>query len=172
MGLATDLDYGTKKANPAQKLVQAVASTRPGAWTLSKCLHVLDKGSWRAAKGRGSATGMLTGLPVIMVTTTGARTGEQRTMPLIGVPVGDDLGLVAGNWGGQTAPAWSHNLDANPAATVSWKGTTVDVVARRAQGAEAAEIMEAANAIYPGYSKYQRRADHREIKVYRLEPAG
>jgi deazaflavin-dependent oxidoreductase (nitroreductase family) len=172
MGLATELNYQANKANPVQKLVQAVASSRLGAWTMSKCLHVLDKGSWTVARGHGSATGLLTGLPVIMVTTTGARSGEQRTMPLIGVPVGDDLGLVAGNWGGQTAPAWSHNLDANPAATVSWKGVTVDVVARRAEGVDADQIMERAEAIYPGYAQYKRRADHREIKVYMLELAG
>lgn len=172
MGLASELNYRTDKANPAQKLVQAVASTQPGAWALSKCLHLVDKGSWTAVKGRGSATEVLTGLPVIMVTTTGARTGKQRTMPLVGVPAGEDLGLIAGNWGGENAPGWSHNLDANPRATVSWKGTTVDVVARRTEGAEADEIMESASAIYPGYSQYQRRADHREIKVYRLELAG
>jgi len=171
MGLASELNYQSGKPNPAQRLVQAVASTRPGAWTLSKFLHLLDKGTWSMARGRGSMTGVLTGLPVVMVTTTGARSGKQRSMPLLAIPAGDDLALVAGNWGGATAPGWSYNLDANPAASVARKGITVEVTARRADLDEAEQIMDTAASIYGGYPKYQQRASHRDIKVYVLEPA-
>jgi len=172
MGLADELDYGTSDANAVQKAVQAVASTPPGAWTLSKFLHVVDKGTWAASQGRGSATAVLTGLPVIMVTTTGAQTGKARTMPLVGIPAGDDLAVIAGNWGGAEAPAWSHNLDANPECAVSWKGTTVNVNARRAADEEADQIFEAGGTMYPGYAKYRTRAAHRDLKVYVLESAG
>ena len=79
---------------------------------------------------------VLAGLPVIMVTTTGARSGLPRTMPLAGIPCGDDLAVVGSNFAQPSTPAWVHNLEADPQATVVWRDRSVAVRARPATDAE------------------------------------
>ena len=169
MGLQQELGYEVSEANAAQRGVQAVAASKPGAWMLSYTLAPLDKLVHRATKGRATAAGVLTGLPVVMLTTTGAKSGKQRTAPVLGIPVGDDLALIAGNFGQKTSPGWGHNLAANPAATVSFDNTSVDVTARQADEAETEETFAVAAPIYGGYAKYSERVSPREIKVFLLE---
>jgi deazaflavin-dependent oxidoreductase (nitroreductase family) len=123
----------------------------------------------RATKGKATAAGVLTGLPVVMLTTTGAKSGEQRTAPVLGIPVGDDLAVIAGNFGQKTSPGWGHNLAANPAAAVSFLNTSVDVTARQADEAETERTFALAAPIYGGYAKYSERVSPREIKVFILE---
>ena len=78
----------------------------------------------------------LSGLPVVMLTTTGARTGQQRTLPVIAVPDGDNLVVIASNWGQRRHPAWYHNLRAHPEATVTVGGVSRRVRAHEAVGEE------------------------------------
>jgi deazaflavin-dependent oxidoreductase (nitroreductase family) len=171
MGLQHELEYEVAKANAVQRGVQAVAASKPGAWMLSYTLAPIDKVVHRATKGKATAAGVLTGLPVVMVTTTGAKSGKQRTAPLLGIPVGDDLALIGGNFGQKKAPGWVYNLLANPAATVTVGDTSVDVTARLADDAETEETYEVAAPIYGGYSKYLERTSHRDTKVFVLEAA-
>ena len=98
MGLQDELGYEVSKANFAQRGVQAVAASKPGALTLSYILAPLDKLVHRATKGKVTAAGVLTGLPVVMLTSTGAKSGEQRTSPVLGIPVGDDLAPILSQW--------------------------------------------------------------------------
>jgi deazaflavin-dependent oxidoreductase (nitroreductase family) len=63
-----------------------------------------------------------------------------------------------------------YNLEADPAATVSYRERSVDVTARPASDAEADRAFEIAATFYPGYGKYRARADHRKIRVFMLEP--
>jgi len=169
MGLQQELGYEVSNANAAQRGVQAVAASKPGAWMLSYTLAPLDKLVHKATKGRATAAGVLTGLPVVMLTTTGAKSDQQRTSPVLGIPVGDDLALIAGNFGQKSSPGWGHNLAANPAATISFHDTSADVIARPANEAETEETFAIAAPIYGGYAKYSERVSPREIKVFMLE---
>jgi deazaflavin-dependent oxidoreductase (nitroreductase family) len=170
MGLIEHLDYEVTSANPVQRVVQKVAASSPGSWVFQRTLYPVDKALFRATKGRLTVPGILAGLPVILLTTTGARTGKQRTMPLVGVPVGDELAVIGSNYGQQSTPGWVHNLRATPEATVTYGADTVEVTARRATEEEADQAFEAGAAFYGGFAEYRERASHRTIEVYVLEP--
>ncbi len=170
MGLAADLGYRYRAPNVVQRGVQALGSSKGGAWFFSKSLRHIDRVVHRVSRGRTSAPAVLAGLPVLMVTTTGRRSGAPRTTPLIAPPVGDTVALLGTNFGQRTTPAWVLNLEADPRATVEYHGTTVDVRARPATAEERAEIWEAADGIYGGYAKYQQRITGREIRLFVLDP--
>lgn len=172
MGLCTELAFTHQRANAFQRAVQAVASTRPGAWVFSKSIAPVDRLLFKVTKGRWTAPEILAGLPVIMVTTTGRKSGERRTSPLVGVPVGDDLAIVGTNFGQPRTPAWVYNLEADRAGTVALHDRSVAVVARPATEDERTQAFRTAAGIYPGYDKYQERITGREIRIFVLEPAG
>lgn len=169
MGTQQELGYEVTKPNVAQRGVQVVASSRPGAWLFSYTLAPMDKLTHRATKGRFTVASVMTGLPVIMVTTTGAHSGQPRTTPLIGIPVGDELAVIGGNFGQDSSPGWVYNLTANPAATIRFHDMYIDVTARLADDKETDETFTLAEPIYGGYAKYRERASHRDIKVFVLE---
>jgi deazaflavin-dependent oxidoreductase (nitroreductase family) len=172
MGVLSELGYAVKPANAAQRVTQRLAASGPGSWVFQKTLYAIDRPLFRMSKGRLSGPGLLAGLPVIMLTTTGAKSGLPRPMPLVGVPMGDDLAVIGSNYGQQRTPGWVHNLLANPAATVAYRDRSVEVTARPATDAEADEAFEIAARVYRGYATYRERASHRAIRVFVLEPAG
>jgi|TARA_B100000809_G_scaffold41304_1_gene35989 deazaflavin-dependent oxidoreductase (nitroreductase family) len=169
MSALRELGLEVKPANAFQRLVQAVGSSRPGAWLFSKTLYQPDKVLFKATGGRLTIPTLVAGLPVIMVTTTGAKTGKRRTMPLLGIPVGEDLAVIGSNYGQKHTPSWVYNLEADPSATIRYRDCTVEVVARRADETETDRIFDLASTVYPGYAKYRKRADHRVIQVFVLE---
>ncbi len=170
MGLLEALDYTVKPANVLQRAMQRLASSRPGAWVFQRTVHPVDKLLFRMSRGRHTATSVLAGVPVILLTTTGARSGTARTMPLLGVPFHGQMAVVGSNYGQKATPGWVHNLEADPTATVSYRGRSVEVTARRASDDEADEVFGLGAAIYPGFPKYRERVS-REIRVFVLEPA-
>jgi deazaflavin-dependent oxidoreductase (nitroreductase family) len=172
VGLATDLDYHHRPANVVQRGVQAFGSSRPGAWVFSRTLRHLDTAVARVTRGRQSAPQLLAGLPVLDLTTTGRRSGRLRTSHLISIPVGDDLALLGTNFGQPTTPAWVLNLEADPNASVTFRGRTVGVVARPATDAERAAVTERSRGIYGGYEKYQQRISGRRVRIFVVERAG
>ncbi|MDQ7839723.1 MAG: nitroreductase/quinone reductase family protein [bacterium] len=148
--------------------VQGVASSRLGAWFLSRTLHHLDRLVLRVTGGRTTMTGLLTGLPVVVLTATGARSGLPRTLPLLCVR--DELtpnafALVASNWGGRHNPAWYSNLKANPRAVVSVGGQVGEYVAREASGGEYERLWRLAEDTYAGFRLYKARACGRRIPI-------
>ncbi|MFZ2015566.1 MAG: nitroreductase family deazaflavin-dependent oxidoreductase [Nocardioides sp.] len=169
MGVADDLGYHHPRANAFQRVVQAFASTRPGAWTFSKVLRHLDNVVVRLTKGRTSAPEVLAGLPVLDVTTTGRKSGLRRTSHLIAVPVGDTLALLGTNFGQPSTPAWVLNLEADPRATVTHHRTTLEVKARPATEAEQQSVLDRAATVYGGYLKYQQRITDRRLRIFLLE---
>lgn len=171
MGLLNELNSEIEPPNRLQRLLQRLASTRPVALILSKILGPLDRVLFRVTSGRMTVPGLLAGLPVIMVTTTGAKSGKMRTAPLVGVPVGDGLALIGSNFGLATTPGWVYNLEANPSATVCYREKAVAVTARRAEEREVDEVFRLASAVYPGYTEYRSRAGRRIIRVFVLESA-
>ncbi len=171
MGVLEQLGYEVTPANSAQRLTQKLTSSRPGAWVSQRTLYPIDKALFRITSGRFTVPELMAGLPVIMLTTTGAKTGELRRMPLVGTPLGGDVAVIGSNYGQRRTPGWVYNLEANPAASVSYRERDVEVVARRLNDADADAVFEQATKVYPGYGNYRERADHREIRVFVLEAA-
>ncbi|MEM9655071.1 MAG: nitroreductase family deazaflavin-dependent oxidoreductase [Actinomycetota bacterium] len=170
MGIQQELGSIAPAPNALQRIVHRVAGSAIGGALLARIAPPLDKVSARASGGRGTSTQLLTGLPIIMLTTTGARSGQARTHPVLGIPFGEDLGLQSGNFGVTSVPAWVHNLRANPEATIEYGGRTVEVVARDASEAETAEILGTGTALFAGLANYGRRAN-RTLDVFVLQPA-
>lgn len=159
-------------ANAAQRAIQKVSGSKPGSWLFQRTLYPLDKKLYSASKGKVTLPGLLAGLPVIMLSTVGAKTGQKRTMPLVGLPMeSGSVAVIGSNYGQERTPGWIFNLRAQPEATVGYQGTEVDVVARLASDEEADEAFAAAAPIYGGFASYRERASHRKIEVYLLDPA-
>ena len=119
---------------------------------------------------RESGCAWVTGLPIVMLTTTGAKSGRRHTLPLVALPDGDRLVVIASNYGQYRNPAWYHNLCANPRATIAFEGVTREVVARELEGGERERHYNRGIEIYPGWTTYRRRAAHRRIPVLELTP--
>lgn len=106
--------------------------------------------------------------PILLLTTTGRKSGQKRTVPVMYVP-GDEPVLVASNGGSPTHPAWYLNLLADPRARIEIDGEPREVAARTVSGAERKRFWPRAVEIYPAYADYQRRT-RRELPVVVLEP--
>ena len=124
---------------------------------------------FRATRGRvgGSIPGSG---PVLLLTTTGRKSGRERTVPLLYLPDGEDLVVVASNGGTATHPTWWLNLQADPTATVEAGGKRLRVRAREASPAEKERLWPRLVEMYGGYEGYQEKTD-REIPVVLLHPA-
>ncbi len=92
----------------------------------------MDRIVSRVSGGRTSVPRLMAGLPVLVLTTTGRRSGQPRASHLIAVPFADTLALIGTNFGQPHTPAWVLNLEAQPRAAVTYRGVTRDVVARPA----------------------------------------
>lgn len=125
---------------------------------------------YRLTRGRYTFASLLSGLPVVMLTTTGARSGRRRTVPVLGLPTADGLVVIASNYGQERHPAWYYNLRAQPEGEVAVGSTIQRFRAIEAQGDQRARIWREGLAVYPGWSTYERRASHRNIAVFVLEP--
>jgi deazaflavin-dependent oxidoreductase (nitroreductase family) len=172
MGLAAELDYSHHSANPLHRLVRWGAGTRPGGWLFAHSLRHLDDVVGRVTRGRHSAPSLLAGLAVLDVTTTGRKSGQRRTSHLIATPYAGTLALLGTNFGQPSTPAWVLNLEADPRATVTYRGLVREVTARPATAAETDEIFALAGEFYPGYLNYRERVgESRRIRAFVLEPA-
>jgi deazaflavin-dependent oxidoreductase (nitroreductase family) len=169
MGIAADLSYVHHRPNVAQRTVQSLAATSPGAWFFARVLPPLDRSSERLSHGRVSLPLLLAGLPALVLTTTGRRTGQQRAAHLIAVPFAETLALLGTNFGQPRTPAWVLNLEADPMATVTHRGVTADVFARPASPSEAARILADSASVYAGYQRYQDRITGRTVRIFVLE---
>jgi deazaflavin-dependent oxidoreductase (nitroreductase family) len=109
------------------------------------------------------------GTVTLLLTTTGRRSGEQRTTPLIYQPDGDRYVIVASQGGADEHPAWYFNLSADPAVEVQVKDDRFDATASTAEGEERARLWKLMTATWPAYDKYQTRTD-RQIPVVVLTP--
>jgi len=138
---------------------------------LAKALYPMDKALFKVTGGRATVPGLIAGLPVLMLATTGARSGLTKVMPLIGIPIENNLAIIGTNYGQQLTPGWVFNLEANPAATVAYRDKTVPVTARRADHQETERAFDRAADLFPGYATYRLRAQHRVIRVFVLESA-
>ena len=158
------------EANRLQRGVRALPGLGSVIWFFSRALRPLDRAAFRISGGRHTLVSLLSGLPVAMLTTTGARSGQVRTLPVLGIPDGDGVVVVASNWGSQHHPSWYHNLRAHPAATVSVRGRTLSVRASEPTGEERDRLWLRALEYYPVWRTYQSRAGDRRIPIVVLTP--
>ena len=151
------------------ELSQKLASTSFGARLSARLFHRLDRFVLALTGGRTTLASLLTGLPLVMLTTTGAKSGQQRTLPLLRIRDETDsrrFALIASNWGQRHYPAWYYNLKANPRATCLIEGQTGDYTAHEAGGEEYARFWNYATDTYAGYSLYKQRiGDTRRIPI-------
>jgi deazaflavin-dependent oxidoreductase (nitroreductase family) len=108
------------------------------------------------------------GTTVLILTTTGRRSGEERSTPLIYQRHGDDYLVVASKGGSPEPPAWYRNLQADPEVRVQVKGDRFAARARTARPDEKPELWQTMTAVWPAYDEYQTKTD-REIPVVVLE---
>jgi deazaflavin-dependent oxidoreductase (nitroreductase family) len=122
--------------------------------------------AYEASGGREANTLRDTGLPVVIVTTRGNRSGKVRKTPLMRVEHAGEYALVASKGGAPAHPEWYHNLRADPSAVMVQDGPEAfDVDVHEATGDERAQWWERAVAAYPPYAEYQEKTA-REIPVF------
>jgi deazaflavin-dependent oxidoreductase (nitroreductase family) len=116
-------------------------------------------------------SGPFAGRPVLILTTTGARTGEPRVAPLVYSRDGDRLVIMASKAGAPDNPAWYANLRANPEVTVETGGETFAARATEVHGDERDRLWDAHVQQHPGFAEYPARTT-RVIPVIVLERLG
>jgi deazaflavin-dependent oxidoreductase (nitroreductase family) len=142
-----------------------MAVTRSAAVELFWTIH-----RWLYRLSGGRLGGRIINLPVLLLTTTGRRSGRARTRALTYVPQGDSAVVIASFLGEPRHPDWWLNLRADPRATIQRGGTVTPVRAREAEGDERERLWREVVARAPDYGEYQRRTTRR-IPVVVLEPA-
>jgi deazaflavin-dependent oxidoreductase (nitroreductase family) len=108
------------------------------------------------------------GTTALLLTTTGRKSGDERTTPLIYQEHDGDYLIVASKGGADEPPAWYRNLEADPTVRVQVKGDKFTAKARTAGPDEKPEMWSTMTAVWPDYDEYQRKTD-REIPVVVLE---
>ena len=123
-------------------------------------------------EGSGGTRGTtMQGMPVVILTTKGAKTGKIRKTPLMRVENDGEYAVVASLGGAPKHPVWYYNLKAHPEVELQDGPTKQDMVAREITGDEKARWWETAVAAFPPYEGYQKKTD-REIPVFVLTPKG
>jgi deazaflavin-dependent oxidoreductase (nitroreductase family) len=159
------------RARPAawKRQMQRLVATRPGAVVHRMIAAPLDAPIMKATGGRVSlAMGVL---PVVILTSTGARSGQRRETPVSYFTDGGDVILMASNYGGARHPSWYHNLLAHPECELHIGQRGGSFLANETEGAERDRLYALAADLYSGYAKYAQQTDGiRTIRVLRLTP--
>jgi len=137
------------------------------ARTALRVFGSIHSGVYRATGGR--VAGRLMGSPVLLLLTTGRKSGKERTAPLLYLEDGGDLVVVASVGGAPRHPAWYWNLKANSEARVRLRERTLRVRAEEVRGDEKRRLWARLVEMYPPYEDYQERTE-REIPVLVLRP--
>jgi deazaflavin-dependent oxidoreductase (nitroreductase family) len=164
--------YAFEQANPFRRIARVTAAWRPISWFYARTLHHIDRPVYRLTRGRATFASWVAGLPIVMLTTTGAKSGRRHTLPLVAIPNEDRLIVIASNYGQRRNPAWYHNLKANPSATATLDGVSRVMTARELEGEQRDHWYERGIECYPGWVAYRKRtAPYRRIPVIELTPA-
>ncbi|MGW7422741.1 nitroreductase family deazaflavin-dependent oxidoreductase [Streptomyces sp. NPDC054813] len=124
---------------------------------------------YESSGGTKGTTLMDTGMPVILLTTLGVKSGKIRKTPLMRVEHDGKYAVVASQGGAPKHPVWYFNITSQPHVELQDGPVKQDMTAREITGAEKAEWWERAVAAYPPYADYQKKTS-REIPVFLLEP--
>jgi deazaflavin-dependent oxidoreductase (nitroreductase family) len=145
------------------RIMRLVACTASGALAAERNVRVYRLGGGRLGSAWGKA-------PILLLTTSGRRTGGKRTTPVLYLDLSGSFAVVATNNGAPRHPAWYLNLQAEPHAQVQVKSESIPVLARTASGEERAALWPRLVAMYPNYESDQQRTE-RELPVVILERA-
>jgi len=163
-----NFEHGT--GSLLRRLVQKAVAIVPMSLVPARALLRIDRGFFRLSRRRTTFSAWVSGLPIVMLTTTGARTGQPRTLPVLGLRDGDRLVVIASNYGRPGNPGWYHNLLAHPLVVVTWRGSAIQMQARELKGQERQFHIVRGLKAYPWWEQYHRRAAPRQIPVIMLEP--
>lgn len=152
-----------------QKLLHRFFMLRPVTAFFAPWVHRLDNTILNLSHGKYNACGIL-GWNIIQLTTTGAKTAQSRTVPLMALFDGEKIALIASSYGRKRNPAWYHNLKAQPECQVQWRGKIRGFAGYETNGGEYVRYWQLAVSYYAGYEKYKERAAHRHIPIIVLEP--
>jgi len=119
----------------------------------------------------GKVGGPFAGAPLLLLHSTGARSGQDRVNPMMYRTVGDGWAVFASKGGADTNPGWFHNLRTHPRARVEMGTETFEVVSRIADDQEREPIWSAHKAAYPGFADYEQKTS-RKIPVVLLTRVG
>lgn len=172
-GLCQVLGFAPRRANSVQRSLQRAAMTKAGSWTFQRTLYRIDRPLHRWTAGRVTLPGLATAIPVIMLTTTGAKSGLARTMPVAGIPstgaVTGGIWVMGTNYAQPKTPAWVFNLIAEPRCSVQWRDRSASAIAVRVEDeAEREAAWAQAARYYAGFTKYRERIQDREVRIFRL----
>jgi deazaflavin-dependent oxidoreductase (nitroreductase family) len=162
-------DY--EHANLVQRGSRLAAGTGPGSWVFSRTLDHADRLVFRATEGKHMLSSLLSALPVAMVTTTGARSGERRTVPLLAMPTDDGMAIIGSWYGNAKHPAWRHNLRKHPDGEIDVDGERWAFHAVEVEDERRERIWQTALETHPGFAAYAKRAAPRRISVFVLHRA-
>jgi F420H(2)-dependent quinone reductase len=149
------------------KVLQTLAQTRLGGVLFLTVIPAIDRRLLPLTRGKVS---IAVGQPVLLLHARGAKSGVERTTPLLATKKGDLLVLVASKAGAASHPAWFYNVKASPDVEATIDGKRRPVRARIAEGEERDRLWAMACDNYTGYAAYQRRAGARVIPIVVLEP--
>lgn len=162
-------DARTYQATAAwRRAIRRLSALRPVSAVMALALPYLDPPVSRLTRGRHTLTGLMTGLTVAELTTSGARSGRARTVLLLGFTVDDGFVVIASNCGRTRHPAWYYNLLTDPVAELVVHGWSQAVVAELTTGRQRARLWDRALTFFPGWQQYQARQQDREIGVFLL----
>jgi deazaflavin-dependent oxidoreductase (nitroreductase family) len=149
----------------------AVLRTPPGRWVAINAAARIDPTLMKLSRGH---VGVGVSLPTVNLTTTGAKSGQERVATVLYFTEGEDVIMVASSFGRDRDPAWSFNLKANPEATLESHGRGGRYRAEEVvDEAERRRLWHLADLVYPGYADYRERTAKtgRVIPIFRLRPA-
>ena len=145
------------RRTPLTALLRVLAPTRPFAAFYRRVGPRLDRFLIRASSGRVASR--LYGLPVLLLSTTGAKSGQTRTTPLLYVRDGLDFAVAGTNFGHPAHPGWTANLLAGPAAAIEIGPERIRVTAELADADTRSRVWPRFLSVYPGYGHYAHRRD-------------
>lgn len=160
-----------RDVNPVRRyLIRNGASATTGR-VLAPTQQRIDRWVFRLSRGRRTLTSMALGWPIVMLTTVGAKSGLPRTVPLLGLPDGGRMVVIASNYGQAHHPSWYRNLCANPCASMTVAGgADQSVLAHEVEGDERERLWRLALEFFRGWAEYEKRVTGRRIPVMVLEP--
>ena len=158
-----------RKPNAVQKLLHRFFMLRSVTAFFAPRVHLIDQAILRLTRGKRTASEIL-GWNIIQLTTIGAKTGQPRIVPLMGMFDQEKIALIASSFGREHNPGWYYNLKAHPECEVRSNGHLGIYIARETSGEEYDLYWQMAVSYYAGYDKYHERAVHRHIPVMVLEP--
>ena len=136
------------------------AELSPKSWVRELTEQILERGTTEGSEYEG--------LPVVLFTITGAKSGKKRYVPLMRVEADGKYAMVGSNGAGTTNPSWYYNIKANPTVTVQDGTKVVSLNARELDGAEREKWWKLAVESFPKYAEFQSQTD-RQLPIVILE---